>query len=66
MFFFADNANVPGKRSPTAGTPLRQRRFFGNSPQFWLGLQSQFDLDGAEDRLGKRLEREVRPVAAAG
>ena len=59
-------AIVPGKRSLTAGTALRLARFFGNSPQFWMGLQSQSDLEGTEDRLGKRLEREVRPMAAAG
>jgi len=60
------NEIVLGKRSLTADTALRLARFFGNSPQFWLGLQSQYDLDVAEDRLGKRLEREVRPMATAG
>ncbi len=59
------NEIVPGKRSLTADTALRLARFFGNSPQFWLGLQSQYDLDVTEDRLGKRLEREVRPMATA-
>ena len=61
------NEIVLGKRSITADTALRLARFFGNSPQFWLGLQSQYDLDVAEDQLGRRLDREVRPrVAAAG
>ena len=60
------NEIVLGKRSLTADTALRLARFFGNSPQFWLGLQSQYDLDVAEDLLGKRLEREVRPMAMAG
>ena len=32
---------------------LRLSRFFGNSPQFWIGLQAQYDLDIAQDRLGK-------------
>ena len=59
------NEIVPGKRSLTADTALRLARFFGNSPQFWLGLQSQYDLDVTEDRLGKRLEREVRRMATA-
>jgi len=44
---------------------LRLSRFFGNSPQFWLGLQTQYDIDVAEDHLGKRLDREVRPYTIA-
>ena len=60
------NEIVLGKRAITADTALRLSRFFGNSPQFWLGLQSQYDLDVAEDLLGKRLDREVRPYAMAG
>ncbi len=56
------NEIVLGKRSITADTALRLARFFGNSPQFWMGLQTQYDLDVAEDQLGKRLEREVRPL----
>jgi addiction module HigA family antidote len=60
------NEIVLGKRSVTADTALRLARYFGNSPQFWLGLQNQYDLDIAEDQLGKRLEREVRPLATAG
>lgn len=59
------NEIVLGKRAVTADTALRLARFFGNSPQFWLGLQSQYDLDVAEDQLGKRLDREVRPYAMA-
>jgi addiction module HigA family antidote len=59
------NEIVLGKRSITADTALRLARFFGNSPQFWMGLQAQYDLDVAEDSLGKRLEREVRPMATA-
>jgi addiction module HigA family antidote len=59
------NEIVLGKRSITADTALRLARFFGNSPQFWLGLQSQYDLDVAADALGERLEREVRPMATA-
>ena len=59
------NEIVLGKRSITADTALRLARFFGNSPQFWVGLQSQYDLDLAEDHLGKRLEREVRPLEMA-
>lgn len=53
------NEIVLGKRSITADTALRLARFFGNSPQFWMGLQAQYDLDVAEETLGSRLEREV-------
>ena len=60
------NGIVLENRSVTADTALRLGRFFGNSPQFWLGLQTQYDLDVAEDALGKRLDREVRPRAMAG
>lgn len=59
------NEIVLGKRSITADTALRLARYFGNSPQFWMGLQTQYDLDITEDDLGKRLEREVRPMATA-
>jgi len=60
------NEIVLGKRAITADTALRLSRFFGNSPQFWMGLQSQYDLDIAQDQLGKRLDREVRPYVLAG
>ena len=60
------NEIVLGKRAITADTALRLSRFFGNSPQFWMGLQTQYDLDVAEDQLGKRLDREVRPLAIVG
>ena len=54
------NEIVMGKRRVTADTSLRLSRFFGNSAQFWMGLQSDYDLDMAEDKLGDRLEHEVR------
>ena len=56
--------NVLGKRRITAGTALRLARFFDMSPQFWLGLQMDYDLDVTEDALEERLEQEVRPYAA--
>lgn len=59
------NEIVLEKRSVTADTALRLGRFFGMSAEFWLGLQSQYDLDVAEDELGLRLEKEVRPLAEA-
>jgi len=59
------NEIVMGKRRVTADTALRLSRFFGNSAQFWMGLQSDYDLDVAEDELGDRLEREVRSYSLA-
>ena len=58
------NEIVQGKRSITADTALRLARFFGTSPQFWLGLQKDYDLQVALDTLGERIEREVRPLRA--
>lgn len=62
------NEIVLGKRSITADTALRLARYFGTSPQFWLGLQMDYDLDIAEDLLGSRLDREIRnhPQPTAG
>lgn len=59
------NEIVLGKRRVTADTALRLSRFFGNSARFWMGLQSDYDLDVAEDELGERLDREVREYHAA-
>ena len=50
-----------GKRSVTADTALRLSRYIGTSPKFWLGIQADYDLDVAEDKLGERLEGEIRP-----
>ncbi len=58
------NEIVLGKRSLSADTALRLARFFNTSPQFWLGLQADYDLDLAADALGHRLEREIRTYAA--
>ncbi len=45
------NEIVLGKRGITADTALRLARFFGMSAQFWTGLQSQYDLDVAEEEI---------------
>lgn len=58
------NEIVLGKRRITADTALRLARYFGNSPQFWLGLQTDYDLDVARDKLGSRLDQEVKTSAA--
>ena len=60
------NEIVLGKRRITADTALRLARFFGTTPQFWMGLQNDYDLDTAEDKLGNRLDNEVRKFSFAG
>ena len=55
------NEIVLCKRAVTADTALRLARYFGMSAGFWLNLQMTFDLDVARDRLGTRLERDVKP-----
>jgi addiction module HigA family antidote len=57
------NEIVLEKRSVTADTALRLARYFGTSPQFWLGLQDDYDLDIATDLLGLKLERDVKIYA---
>ncbi len=59
------NEIVLGKRSISADTALRLGRYFDMSPQFWLGLQMDYDLDVAADALNSRLEQEVKPRAMA-
>ena len=53
------NEIVLKKRRITADTSLRLARYFGMSPEFWLGLQMDYDLDVESDHLGDRLVREV-------
>lgn len=60
------NEIVHGKRRITADTALRLGRYFGMSPQFWLGLQMDYDLDTEEDKLGERLTQEVCQHLASG
>jgi addiction module HigA family antidote len=54
------NEIIHGKRSITADTALRLSRYFGTSAEFWLGLQADYDLHMATDRLGERIAREVK------
>ena len=51
------HAIVHGNRSITAETALLFARFFGNSAEFWINLQNQFDLEREQDRLAERLEQ---------
>ena len=59
------NEIVKGQRAITADTALRLGRYFKMSPQFWLNLQSHYDLEVEQERMGKRLEREVKVRAVA-
>ena len=58
------NEIVHGKRSITADTALRLGRFFGMSAQFWLNLQTRYDLELTEDLLEDRLVKEVHTLEA--
>jgi addiction module HigA family antidote len=60
------NEIVLGKRRITADTALRLAKYFNMSPQFWLGLQVDYDLDVAEDKLSDRLEKEVQVYSPMG
>jgi addiction module HigA family antidote len=60
------NEIVLGKRGVTADTALRLARYFDMSPQFWLGLQMDYELDLAEDALERKIEKEVTPRSHAG
>ena len=59
------NEIVHGKRGITADTALRLGRYFSASAQFWLNLQTRYDLEVESDRLGQRLGVEVAVYAAA-
>lgn len=59
------NEIVNGQRAITADTALRLGRYFGMSPQFWLNLQSHYDLEQEKERLAGRLAKEVKVLAAA-
>jgi antitoxin HigA-1 len=58
------NDIVRGKRGVSADTAMRLARYFGTSAQFWMNLQSHYELEMAEQVLGDRLGREIRPYAA--
>ncbi len=55
---------VNGKRGITADTALRLARFFGTSPDVWLGLQVEYDLRVAKQTIGREIEQRVHPFAA--
>lgn len=55
------NEIILGKRSITADIALRLARYFNNSPQFWLGLQMDYDLDITEERIEEKIKTEITP-----
>jgi len=57
---------VHGKRRITPDTALRLARYFRTSERFWLNLQARHDLEVEKDRIGSRLQREVKVLAPAG
>jgi antitoxin HigA-1 len=58
------NDIIRGKRGVSADTAMRLARYFGVSAQFWMNLQSHYELEVAEEALGDRIGREIRPYAA--
>lgn len=59
------NEIVHGKRGISADTALRLGRYFGTSARFWLNLQARYDLEIENDRLGRRLLKEVAVLPRA-
>jgi addiction module HigA family antidote len=59
------NEIVRGKRGISADTALRLARYFGTSAEFWLNLQSLYDLRMAESKARARIDREVKPLKVA-
>ena len=57
------NEIVHGKRGISADTALRLSKYFGTTECFWMNLQTRYDLEMEKDRLGSRLENEVRRLA---
>jgi antitoxin HigA-1 len=58
------NEVVLGRRAVTTDTALRLARYFGTSPEFWINLQTRYDLDVADRSTRRKIEREVAPRAA--
>jgi len=59
------NEIVHGQRAITVDTALRLGKFFSVSPQFWLNLQSRYDLETEEDRIGEKVDEEVHVFVPA-
>jgi addiction module HigA family antidote len=59
------NDIVNERRGITADTALRLSRYFGTTSRFWMNMQASYELEAAEDRLGKAVVRDVLPRTAA-
>jgi addiction module HigA family antidote len=59
------NDVVNEKRGITADTALRLSRYFGTTSRFWMNMQTSYELEMAEDKLGAAVRREVLPRQAA-
>ena len=55
---------VHGERAVTPDTALRLARYFGTSAEFWIGMQTIYDLETARDQLGSRIDAEIQPRVA--
>jgi addiction module HigA family antidote len=67
---FAKSLGVPAnritailkeQRAVTADTALRLARFFGMTPEFWMGLQASYDVKKARESVGRQIEKTVKP-----
>ena len=58
------NHVINGRRPVTAELALRLGRYFGQSPRYWINLQSRYDMDVTEDALSEQVTREVHPLRA--
>ena len=58
------NEIVHGKRAITADTALRLGRYFGVEPQFWLNLQSRYELELAQERVADQITK-ITPLQVA-
>ena len=56
---------VRGERAVSADSALRLGRYFGTGAEFWINLQSHYDLEVARDLAGDEIEREVKPLSPA-
>jgi antitoxin HigA-1 len=52
-------------RGITADTALRLGRYFDTTPEFWMNLQSRYDLETAKDRMTAQVQQQVRPLRRA-
>ena len=59
------NEIIHGRRAITADTALRLGRFFTMEAEFWLNLQTHYDMEVALEALDDRLDKEVRPLSSA-